>query len=202
MFWLISKKWFKFNNYVLWFFVKKENLINYCEYLRLGMVIRYLDAINVSISDLKTAEAPAVLQTILGSCIAICLWDPGLKIGSLAHALLPARTYSSAMSRYNPKKYVDSLIELQLKELQAKGVMIKNLVAKITGGANMFAPLIPDTENHVGKKNARKAVQILERYSIPIKARDTGSFFGRKIEFNLSTGVVNVYKTGELWKVL
>lgn len=167
------------------------------------MVTRFLDAINVSISDLKTAEAPVVLQTILGSCIAICLWDPNLKIGSLAHALLPTRSYSSTMSKNNPKKYVDSLIEFQLKELQAKGVMRKNLVAKIAGGANMFAPLIPDTENHVGKKNARKAIQILEHYSIPIKAKDTGNFFGRKIEFNLSTGVVNVYKpTGELWKVL
>ena len=67
----------------------------------------------------------------------------------------------------------------------------------------MFAPLIPDTENHVGKKNARKAVQILEHLGIPIKAKDTGNFFGRKIAFDLETGHVNVFKpTGELWKVL
>ena len=79
----------------------------------------------------------------------------------------------------------------------------KPLTLAINGLTIIISLHITDTENHVGKKNARKAIQILEHYSIPIKAKDTGNFFGRKIEFNLSTGVVNVYKpTGELWKVL
>lgn len=161
------------------------------------------ETVNVSISDLRTGEAPVILSTVLGSCIAICLWDPEKKIGSLAHALLPTQTYSSTTSRYNPKKYVDQLINFQLIELQKRGVFKKNLVAKIAGGANMFAPLIPDTENHVGKKNARKAVQILEHLGIPVKGKDTGNFFGRKVLFDLETGVVNVYKpNGQLWKVL
>lgn len=159
------------------------------------------ESINVSISDLKSSQAPNVLSTILGSCIAICLWDPTKKVGSLAHALLPSKTYST--SRYNPKKYVDQLIPLQLAELQKMGVYKKNLVAKVVGGANMFAPLIPDTENHVGKKNARKAIQMLDHLHIPIKAKDTGNFFGRKIYFDLGTGKVSVYiPGGKIWKVL
>lgn len=161
------------------------------------------ETINVKISDLKSSGAPNVLTTILGSCIAICIYDPTKKVGSLAHALLPTQTYSSTLSRQNPKKYVDQLIPLQLAELQKMGVNKKNLVAKIVGGANMFAPLIPDTENHVGKKNARKAIQILDHLHIPIKAKDTGNFFGRKIYFDLDTGKISVYiPGGKIWKVL
>ena len=159
--------------------------------------------INVSISDLNTSKSPDQLQTILGSCIAICLWDPNQKIGSLAHALLPSIEFSSAKSQRNPKKYVDRLIDIQLAELQSKGVLRKNLVAKIVGGANMFSEVIPDNDGHVGKKNARKAIEILEKYNIPILAKDTGNFFGRKITFDLETGKITIQKpTGELWKII
>lgn len=162
-----------------------------------------MEPLVVSISDLRTAESPNVLQTILGSCIAICLFEPDRKIGSLAHALLPSIEFSSKKASQNPKKYVDSLIELQLKELQKLGVTKKNLVAKVVGGANMFSEVIPDTDNHVGKKNARKAKEILNNNNIPILATDTGNFFGRKIQFDLQTGKITVMKpTGELWKVI
>ena len=161
------------------------------------------EPINVAISDLKTSESPTVLQTILGSCIAICLWEPDKKIGSLAHALLPTIDFSSTKSKKNPKKYVDRLIDIQLEELQAKGVVRKNLVAKLVGGANMFSEVIPDSDNHVGKKNARKAKEILNKYDIPIVAQDTGNFFGRKILFDLETGMIKINKpTGELWKTI
>ncbi len=162
-----------------------------------------METINVKISDLQTSQGPNSLQTILGSCIAICLWDPETKIGSLAHALLPSIEFSSKKSINNPKKYVDSLIEIQLKDLRSMGVLRKNLVAKIVGGANMFSEVIPDSDNHVGKKNARKAIEILDNYNIPILAKDTGNFFGRKITFNLENGEITVLKpTGELWKII
>lgn len=162
-----------------------------------------MEPIVVSISDLRTSESPNVLQTILGSCIAICLYEPDRKIGSLAHALLPSIEFSSKKGGTNPKKYVDSLIAMQLDELHKLGVAKKNLVAKVVGGANMFSEVIPDSDNHVGKKNARKAKEILNNNNIPILATDTGNFFGRKIQFDLQTGKITVMKpTGELWKVI
>lgn len=162
-----------------------------------------MEIIKVSISDLQTSKGPNSLQTILGSCIAICLWDPESKIGSLAHALLPSIEFSSTKNNANPKKYVDSLIDIQLSELRERGVLKKNLVAKIVGGANMFSEVIPDSDNHVGKKNARKAIEILGNNNIPILAKDTGNYFGRKITFDLSNGEITVLKpTGERWKVI
>jgi chemotaxis protein CheD len=158
----------------------------------------------VSISDLETSEGPVILSTVLGSCIAICLYDPQTKIGSLAHALLPTIEYSSTLSaKKNPKKYVDLLIDIQLKELQSKGAIRKNLVAKIVGGANMFSEVIPVSDNHVGKKNARKAKEILENLNIPILGEDIGGIFGRRINFDLNDGKVTVMKnTGEIWRTI
>ena len=67
----------------------------------------------------------------------------------------------------------------------------------------MFSEVIPDSDNHVGKKNARKAIEILNNYNIPILSKDTGNYFGRKITFNLDNGEITVLKpTGELWKVI
>lgn len=175
------------------------------QYINIRTIIDNLqmEIIKVAISDLKTSQEPNSLQTILGSCIAICLWDPESKIGSLAHALLPSIEFSSKKASNNPKKYVDSLIPLQLSELRSKGVLKKNLVAKLVGGANMFSEVIPDSDNHVGKKNARKAIEILGEHNIPILAKDTGNFFGRNITFNLSNFEITVLKpTGELWKVI
>lgn len=161
------------------------------------------EPIVVSISDYKVAENPAIFQTVLGSCIAICLYDPEKKIGSLAHALLPTISFSSTKGSKNPKKYVDALIELQLSDLQSKGVLKKNLVAKITGGANMFSEVIPDNDNQIGKKNARKAKEILGQHNIPILATDTGNYFGRRVYFDLQDGKLSIHKpTGELWKVI
>ena len=158
---------------------------------------------SVSISDVKNVQSPGILQTVLGSCIAICLYDPERKVGSLAHALLPSIEQASKKGGQNPKKYVDSLIDIQLSELQTLGVLKKNLVAKIIGGANMFSEVIPDSDNHVGKKNARKAQEILTTHNIPIVAKDTGNYFGRKVNFDVDSGVVTILKpTGELWKTL
>ena len=157
----------------------------------------------VLISDFKTIESAGILQTVLGSCIAICLYESERKVASLSHALLPSIEFSSKQGGKNPKKYVDTLIQMQLAELRSLGVLKKNLVAKLIGGANMFSEVVPDSENHVGKKNAKKAQEILNELQIPVVGQDLGNYFGRKVNFNVETGIVTVLKpSGEHWKTL
>jgi chemotaxis protein CheD len=38
---------------------------------------------------LFASSQPYVINTILGSCVAVCLWDPVYKVGGMAHYMLP-----------------------------------------------------------------------------------------------------------------
>ncbi|MHA2364044.1 MAG: chemotaxis protein CheD [Candidatus Hodarchaeales archaeon] len=157
--------------------------------------------IHIGIADLVTSESPHVLITVVGSCIAICLYNPIRHIGSLAHALLPSITVGSKKGILNPKRYVDTLIEMQIRDLRLKGIIHSSLEAKLIGGANMFSETIPDYTHHVGKKNVEKSLEILHKYKIPLIATDIGLTIGRRVEFYLETGLIKIFNAGgDFWK--
>lgn len=151
---------------------------------------------NVAVAEVLTAKSPYILETLLGSCIAIILYDKNQKLGSLAHALLPTVANEKKIDdSFNPKKYVDFLFEIQLKKFILKNIKPKDLVAKLVGGGNMFSEK-SNSNSHIGKKNTEKAIEMLGKYKIPIVSKDVGRHFGRKIEFFLETGEVKIYKSG------
>ena len=92
------------------------------------------ELINVGIADHGVARTPYILRTILGSCVGICLFDPGTKVGGLSHIMLP----TSKKIPTNLKKYADTAIPLMLDEMMRIGAERENIIAKITGGATMF----------------------------------------------------------------
>jgi chemotaxis protein CheD len=144
----------------------------------------------VGISEFKTGRAPAVLVTYgLGSCLGITLYDPRKKLGGLAHTLLPL---SRPEDQTRMTKYVDSAIRLMMEELLELGAEKECLVAKISGGANMFETLHPSGAEGVGARNARAARETLELLGIPLLAEDIGGNHGRTVEFDLATGEVRV----------
>jgi chemotaxis protein CheD len=144
----------------------------------------------VGISEFRTAREPAVLVTYgLGSCLGITLYDPQRRLGGLAHTLLPL---SRPDDQSRMTKYVDSAIRLMMEELLELGAEKTRLVAKISGGANMFEPLHPSGIEGVGARNARAARETLERLGIPLLAEDIGGNHGRTVEFDLATGELRV----------
>ena len=125
----------------------------------------------------------------VGSCIVIMLYDDTRKVGGLAHCLLPFGGDSSL-------KYPRNAIAEMVKQMSEKGVLKKNIVAKIVGGATMFEGF----ERHaIGKRNVIKAREELNRLDIPIIAEDVFGNWGRSISFNLESGDVRVrsYRHGE-----
>ena len=147
--------------------------------------------INVSISEYRLAEPPAVLVTYgLGSCLAIALHDPQLRIGGLAHTLLPSARQMPAVNR--PAKFVDEAVRRMREELLARGAQAPRLTAKIFGGANMFQPLLGASENGIGVRNVRSARDVLDALGIPLLAADVGGSFGRTVEFDPVSGLVRV----------
>jgi len=146
--------------------------------------------ISVGMADYKTAKAPDLLLTAgLGSCIGICIHDPLLKVGGMAHIMLP--TASGSLGG-NPAKYADTGLELLLKEIAAMGANRSRLRAKIAGGAQMFSFPGKPPVLKIGDRNAEAVEKELKRHGIPLLVKDVGGSFGRTIHFDVGTGALRI----------
>ncbi len=151
------------------------------------------EIIRVAMADLGIARAPAILMTIgLGSCVGVTLYDPLLKLGGLAHIMLPYQRKGSAGGK--PGKYADQAIAYLLDELTAQGAVKGRLEAKLVGGAQMFANKGSETSEilKVGQRNVEAARKILGEIGIKIVAADTGGNYGRTIELETETGALRI----------
>lgn len=141
----------------------------------------------VGISDFKMASVPDVLITYaLGSCVGTCLYDSRLKIAGLSHVLLP----ESAICKDddNIMKYADTAIAALVENMEMHGASRARLTAKIAGGAKMFAT----AGTGMGERNIAAVKNELSKLNIPIIGEDTGSNYGRTVEFHPEDGVVLV----------
>ncbi|MEO0294072.1 MAG: chemotaxis protein CheD [candidate division WOR-3 bacterium] len=149
----------------------------------------------VEAGSFKIACPPMVLTINgLGSCVAVALYDVKKNLGGMIHFILPENPGDK-----KKEKYADSGIPLLLNKLiEAKGEK-ENIVAKMVGGAVMFPKFIEDAENSIGKRNVRKAREILENLGIKIVGEDTGGDYGRSVSFELRSGKVFIssYKNGD-----
>lgn len=146
--------------------------------------------INVGMADYKTAKNPDLLMTAgLGSCIGICVNDPILKVGGMAHIMLPTANGNNVS---NLAKYADTAVELLLQEIVRLGGNRSRLRAKMAGGAQMFSFPGKPTVLKIGDRNAEAVEKELKRLGIPILAIDVGGSFGRTIHFDVGTGDLRV----------
>ena len=126
---------------------------------------------------LTLGEPPDVLETLLGSCVGIAVWDERSGCGGLAHTVLPDAHGKVA----SPGKFVNTAV-LELKNrLLENGASPYSLRAKLAGGAIMFGK---DTET-VGKRNCEAALHHLEEQKIRVVAKHLGGYQGRIIRFSL-----------------
>ena len=147
--------------------------------------------IRVGMADYKDGRAPSVLISYgLGSCIGISLYDPQTKIGGLLHIMLPDSNQARASD--NPAKFADTGLPLMLNDVLSLGASKSRLVAKIAGGAQMFAFSNATDIMRVGNRNAETVKKILQRMGIRLIAEDTGGNYGRTVQIDLSNGVYKV----------
>lgn len=145
------------------------------------------DLVKVGMADYKVGRAPSTLISYgLGSCIGISVYDPHSKVGGLLHIMLSDSTQSRAND--NPAKFADTGIPLLVKEVIAAGGVHRRLVAKLAGGAQMFAFKNATSIMRVGERNAQVSKEILKRLGIPIVAEDTGGTCGRTVSIDLNNG--------------
>jgi chemotaxis protein CheD len=154
----------------------------------------------VAVGKYYVARNPTQLICIgLGSCLAVTLYDPKNRIGSLAHAMLP--NYVEGIDKSNPGKYVDTSIYLMVDEILEMGGNRRAIEAKLVGGSQMFSFISPGALD-IGSRNIEIAKKILDQEGIPIKKEDVGGTKGRTITFDIRTGEMEVRVSGEENKII
>ena len=119
-------------------------------------------------------EPDQVISTILGSCVAVCLWDPDQTVGGMNHILLPdSREASAGMDRFG-----GAAMEFLVNDLVKQGASRSRLRAKVFGGAAMLS-----AKSGIGARNAAFAEAYLRAEGIPCDAQDTGGEVARQVRF-------------------
>ena len=122
-----------------------------------------------------------VLTTLLGSCVAACLYDYEARVGGMNHFLLPGPVNDVS----NSMSYGVNAMELLINDLLRKGARRENIRAKLFGGGSMHARL---TSADIGGQNAQFAQTFLSNENIPVIGGSTGGESARRVEFWPSSG--------------
>ncbi len=157
--------------------------------------------IKVGMADLNVCTAPDVLTTLgLGSCVGIVLYDSRSKTAGLVHIMLPDST--KIRNNENTAKFADTGIDALILRLTAIGANRNRLLAKIAGGAQMFAFNANSDMLRIGERNTQASKLKLQSLGIRIVAEDTGLDYGRTIEFYPGTGQLYIKSVGRPLKIL
>lgn len=113
-----------------------------------------------------------IISTVLGSCIAICLYDVRRRVGGMSHALLPYRNKNKDLG---DNYYCDQSVKNMVNQFLEEGSSLKNLRAKIFGGADIRE------SDRVGKRNIDASIMALNSFDIEVIARDIGGKYSRKL---------------------
>ena len=135
-------------------------------------------------------EAPTAISAVVGSSVAVCLFDKKKKTGGMNLYKLPMKGSNEKAYPIYGNVATRALITMMIRQ----GSKTKHIQSQIFGGAfnNEVSP------RDIGRDNIAMARQILNRMNIHIVSEDVGGNLGRKIIFNTLTNDVAILKTGSL----
>lgn len=157
------------------------------------------------ITEIRIAELFAgnddnvIITNGVGSCVVIILYDRLMRVGGMAHAILPRAKEFSKSEPYRDRdtegrlfvKYADSAVDMLIAEVQSLGGVKEHLVAKIVGGAHMFS-LLEGDQYGIGWENTNAARERLLSNMVTIETEVIGGTVGRNVRFDCATGIAEI----------
>ncbi len=128
-------------------------------------------------------DPEATISTLLGSCVACCLWDPIAAVGGMNHMLLATTSRNNA----NCDLAGVNAMELLINDLLKLGARRERLLAKSFGGAQMINGL-----SEIGPANCAFATGFLKTEGINCVSSSLGGSTARHVVFTPTTGAARV----------
>lgn len=146
----------------------------------------------INIGEIYVAVRPMRLIAVLGSCVAVCLWDKESGIGGMNHYLLAESDKKNISPDPNASlRFGNISLPALIKQVIGSTARPEGLVAKIYGGG-MSASLVLQNGTKLAENNIDVAERILRERGIRIVEKNIGGTEGRKIVFDTKTGEVKV----------
>jgi len=147
----------------------------------------------VGIGEFAVTRQPgaSIVTHALGSCIAVCIWDPAARVAGLLHFLLPDSKINPERARVQVGTFADSGIPALFQEAYKLGLDKKRCEVRLAGGAEIAASASP-SNLQVGKRNILAARNLLWRNGVMIRAEATGGAIPRTVRISVDDGRVEV----------
>lgn len=146
---------------------------------------------SLNVGQMIVVKDPAVISTVLGSCVSVCLYLPNKQFGGMIHYALPYQFEHNTDD--DPLRYGDQAIPVLITEVKKLTIEpISSLKAKIIGGANCLVRASGGGFNNIGEQNIQMARDILRAYKIEVVGEHVGGEVGRKVFFYTADGKVQV----------
>ena len=136
-------------------------------------------AVKVLPGEFFVSDEDLLIMTVLGSCIAACIWDSRLRIGSMNHFMLPEGGADTS------GRYGSYAMELLINELIQRGSMREYMQAKVFGGGAVISGM---TSMNVGERNTQFVLDYLATERIPVVSKDVMDIYPRKVCFLPASG--------------
>ena len=148
--------------------------------------------VRIHIGGLHVSNNSVVIDTVLGSCIAACMYDPVAKIGGMNHFMLPEATdpHDPTSTRYGV-----NAMEMLITDLMKIGARRGRLEAKIFGGGHVLK--IRESLDGVPQRNIDFVREFLSAENLPIVSEDVGGYHPRRVLFQISSGRALVKRLGD-----
>jgi chemotaxis protein CheD len=140
----------------------------------------------------RLVREPAILRTLLGSCVGIAFRIPRLGVGALCHPMLPHLPAKLALTitRSAGRRYVDYAIRDLARQFDALGARRDEIEVKLFGGGDVLLMVDDSPRPTVGSLNIEVAMKVLEEEGFSVSASSLGGKRGVNIYFNTQTGEV------------
>lgn len=147
----------------------------------------------VGIGDLALSHDPldTVMTFALGSCIAVCLWDPYIGAGGLLHFLLPDSRINPTRAKEQPSAFADTGIPLFFQSAYALGCSKQRCIVHLIGGADVTGVGASGSFN-IGKRNILAAKSLLWRNGVLIKGEAVGAREARTVALSVGDGRISI----------
>ena len=137
-----------------------------------------------------TSLEPTLITTVVGSCVAVCLYDRRLGSGGMNHFL-----YAKPPRRgKNTPQFGKVALPALIRMMVSQGSRVEDMEAQLFGGAsrNLSHP------SSVARQNIKMARKILKKKGIPVVSEDIGGTKGRRVLFHTKTNEAIIMKTNKL----
>ena len=148
-------------------------------------------------AELYVATSPAIITTVLGSCVAVTMFNRRSGMAAMCHAVLPTcEEIDCRRSHCQLKaKYLNCVLPEMVRAFRKNRVPLKDIETGVFGGARVLSSLYgTNIEQSIGWRNMRTGLNQLKQMGMAVSVRNLGGTVGRKIQFYTDTGRVVVQK--------